>query len=112
MKERRMTSKRLGLRFSVDNYPFRYKTEFEDGRGAVMNISGGGCAVHQLTTPLAPEEKLLLILNLSEEDQPMEISAQVVRVDEKSTAVKFMQLSEENKARITKYFAMKQRQSS
>lgn len=101
-------SKRQALRFSVEGFEVHYKTEFEDGKGALENISSGGCAMKDLSLSLTPQEKILVILEL-DDAEIIEIGARVLRVDEKHVAVEFTDLAESKRSEIVKYFAKKQR---
>jgi len=102
-------SKRQGLRFMAEDFGFRYKTEFEEGGGVLANISGGGCAARNLSVPLALQEKVLLILPVDDGEEAVEVGARVIRVDGSITALIFEQVGEENKQRIIRFFARRQR---
>lgn len=103
------SSKRQSLRFTAEGFHFRYKTEFEEGGGVLANISGGGCAVRDLSVPLALQEKVLLILPVEDGEEAVEIGARVIRVDGSITALIFEQIGEVNKQRLIRFFARRQR---
>ncbi|MFN2353276.1 MAG: PilZ domain-containing protein [Desulfopila sp.] len=108
----RPNSKRLALRFPVQAHPLRYKTEFEDGRGAIENVSTGGCAVAELTLPLNLHEKVLVIFDMEEDEDAMEIAAKVVRVETRYVALQFIALDEIKGKRMVKFFAQRRRQGT
>ncbi len=103
-------TKRGSLRFNVRSYSLRYKTEFDDGGGEVVNISTGGCALKNVDVPLSLHEKVLLLLPLDEGGKELEIGATVIRVEEDSLALQFSNISEESKQQIVKLFAGMQRE--
>ena len=110
MSPPREKSKRQALRFTVTGHPVRYKTEFDDGKAFIENVSTGGCAISGLDVVLSVEEKILLLFNLNEDIY--EIGAKVIRVDESAVAVQFTDITEECRSRIVKYFARKQRENT
>ncbi len=112
MREKSSRSRRQSLRFPVKEYSLRFKTEFEEGLGFCENISGGGCAVRAVTVPLALWEKVLLLLPLEHEEEYVEIGAKVLRIEGDIVSFQFVCLSEEDKQRIVKFFAGKQRSVS
>lgn len=109
MTVQREKSKRQALRFSVSEHPVRYKTEFEDGSAVMENVSTGGCAMSSLNVQLSLQEKILLLFDLDED--PIEIGAEVVRIENNTTAVQFTDLAEDYSSKLVKYFARKQRSS-
>ena len=102
-------SKRLSLRFKAGDHKLCFKTEYEDGTGKLENISAGGCALREVDISLTIDEKILLIINLDNQDDIIEAGAKVVRGEENRFAVQFTDISEENKQRIVKHFASVQR---
>jgi len=106
----RSGSKRLALRFPVQAHPLRYKTEFEDGSAVIENVSSGGCAIAELTLPLALHEKVLVIFDLEKDGDVMEIAARVVRVEKRYVALRFFALDEAKCKRMVTFFAQKRRQ--
>jgi len=109
MSPSREKSKRQALRFAVTGHPVRFKTEFEDGKAYIENVSTGGCAMSGLDVTLAFEEKILLLLDLNEDI--LEIGARVIRVDEPAVAVQFTDITDDYSSKIVKYFAKKQREN-
>jgi c-di-GMP-binding flagellar brake protein YcgR len=108
MSPSREKSKRQALRFTGAGHPVRYKTEFEDGKALIDNVSTGGCAMSGLDVTLSSDEKILLFLDLNEDI--LEIGAKVIRVEEPAVAVKFTDIDEDYSSKIVKYFARKQRE--
>ncbi len=109
MNEPKTGSKRQALRFIGNAHPVCFKTEFENGHGVVADISGRGCAIAASSLPLARREKILIIMDLEDADDIIEIGARVVRDDGGNIGVQFIHLSDDNRQRIVKYFAAKQR---
>ncbi|MBT8334824.1 MAG: PilZ domain-containing protein [Deltaproteobacteria bacterium] len=109
MTETTKRTKRQALRFVPEQHKIRYRTEFEDGDATILNISSSGCALCETTTRLSLDEKILIVLKLEEDKDPIEVSARVVRTDEQCTAVKFHFISEENRKRTVYFFSNKQR---
>lgn len=108
MSPTREKSKRQALRFTATGHPVRYKTEFEDGKAFIENVSTGGCAMSGLDVTLSSEEKILLLFDLNEDI--LEIGAKVIRVEDPAVAVQFTDISEDYSSKIVKYFARKQRE--
>lgn len=98
-------SRRSALRFSGFDSSVSYKTEYEDGRAALVNISTSGCAIRQATTELQIEQRILVSLNLNGLRAPLEARAVVIRVDTDCIALHFQHSEEEFKRRIVRYFA-------
>lgn len=109
MTETKKRTKRQALRFVPEQHKIRYKTEFEDGDATILNISSSGCALCETTTRLAMHEKILIVLKLEEDKDPIEVSARVVRTDALCTAVKFHFISEENRKRTVLFFSSQRR---
>lgn len=112
MGKRANQSKRQSLRFSVSSYVIWVKTEFEDYTAELINISQGGCAIRKPAPDLQLDEKVLLMFGLSDQEQPMEIGAHVIRLEDRDCALKFTDITEEKKQQLVKYFAARQRQNS
>lgn len=107
MDQKKTRSKRQALRFSVVEYPVKYKTEFDDGGGVIDNVSSGGCAISQLTVPLTQHEKILILLGLDED--VLEIGARVLRVEDRYAAVQFINIDDNKREQVVKFFAKRQR---
>jgi c-di-GMP-binding flagellar brake protein YcgR len=110
MSQQNTRSKRQALRFSAAGHPVEYKTEFENGRGIVENVSSGGCAMSSLTVKLNVQEKILIILNLDENEDAFEVGARVLRIEDSYVAVQFTDIEEGKREQLVKYFARKQRE--
>lgn len=74
------------------------------------NVSTGGCAIAELTLPLALHEKVLVIFDLEKDGDAMEIAARVVRVEKRYVALRFIALDETKGKRMVTFFAQKRRQ--
>lgn len=95
-------SKRNSLRFSIQVQPVRYKTAYEDGEAILFNISTGGCVVRKATIPVAPAERILLSFDLHGIDEPLEIRAICVRLEDDGFAVQFLGVDDAEANRIVK----------
>lgn len=104
-------SKRQALRFSAVQHPISYKTEFEDGKGVIDNVSSGGCAISDLSIPLNIQEKVLIILKLEGEENTFEIGARVLRVEKGHAALQFTDIDDHISEQLVKFFARRQRAS-
>ena len=102
-------SKRSAFRFRCSKEPVTYRTAYEEGEALLKNISTDGCALEWATNPPEVDEKILLIIELEGEEAAVEIRAQVVRVEDKDFAVKFLLIEHAAKARIRNYFSRKAR---
>lgn len=110
MSQQNTRSKRQALRFSAAGHPVDYRTEFENGRGIIENVSSGGCALSSLTIKLNLQEKILIILKLDENEDAFEIGARVLRIEDNHVALQFTDIDEYKSEQLVKYFARKQRE--
>ncbi len=99
------TSKRSALRFSGYDRPLTYKTDYENGEARLVNISSNGCAISGATTPFMADDKLLLAIALDDPENPVQIQAKVIRVEDNNFGLHFLNLAEEIKQRLTIFFA-------
>ena len=83
-------SKRSAFRFRCSKEPVTYLTAYDEGEALLKNISTEGCALEWATNPPELDEKILLSIDLQEEDSVIQIQARVVRVEHKDFAVKFL----------------------
>lgn len=102
-------SKRSAFRFRCSKEPVTYRTAYDDGEALLKNISTEGCALEWATNPPEIDEKILLSIDLLEEDSVIEIQARVVRVEDKDFAVRFLLIEPAAKAMVRRYFARKSR---
>lgn len=105
----KVVTKRAALRFPGFNRFLRYRTEYDDGEGQLLNISTHGCAIVEMTIELAEQEKTLLILELDNPNDPLEIRALVTRVDGGSAGLQFQHLDDDAQHRIRTFFAAEKR---
>lgn len=112
MSNSKIGSKRLALRFAGDSQHLRYKTEFDDGEAVIANVSTSGCALWKTTVSLTKNEKVLIVLKLEDNKDPLEISARVIRVEGDHVALQFLTYTDGAKQRILKFFANKQRSAT
>ena len=64
------------------------------GRATLQNISISGCFITNNTTDLERDDQILIVIELTECDKPLELKAIVVRVGDKDLSVKFTDIEE------------------
>lgn len=104
-----VTSKREALRFPGNDRIITFRTDYEEGEGALLNISNSGCALHRLTVPLEHNEKVLLLLQLDEDQPPTEIMAKVIRQESEITGLHFLNTKDDFRQKLVHFFAKEQR---
>lgn len=102
-------SKRVAYRFRCNKEPVSYRTAYDEGEGLLTNISTDGCAVEWATNPPELDERILLSIELENENNTVEVQARVVRSEESDFAVQFTLIEPDSKTLIRKYFAGKLR---
>lgn len=101
-----MKSKRCALRFICWDQSVNYKTAYEDGEAQLLNISTSGCAFVLPTLPLSVGEKLLVSLELPDENTIFQAQGSVVRVEnEGCVAISFTLVEPEDQALMRNYFS-------
>ncbi len=102
-------SKRQAYRFPGNNLSVSYKTDYDDGKALLCNISTKGCAMKQTSVPLMLQQKILLIIEAEELEESLEAAGIVVWVDDGITAVKFTLMEKETEKSIQIFFSKKMR---
>ncbi len=103
-------SKRESLRFRFKKeFLVSYKTAYKDGEASLVNVSTGGCAVQKPSISVAVGEKILFRFDIQSLDQPLEIQAACVRLDDDGFAVKFLGIDGADENRIAKVLAAQAR---
>jgi hypothetical protein len=87
-------SKRKSLRFKLPNKKITYMAKGHLGRATLQNISTSGCFITNNTTELERDDQILIVIELTECDKPLELKAIVVRVGDKDFSVKFTDIDE------------------
>ena len=87
-------SKREALRFKLQNKNITYMAKGQLGRATLQNISTSGCFITNNSTDLAKNDQILIVIELTESDKPLELKAIVVRVGDKDFSVKFTDIEE------------------
>jgi hypothetical protein len=105
----RQKSRRSAFRFRCSKEPVSYRTAYEDGKALLTNISTEGCALEWATIPPRLNEKMLIRIDLEDEDAVVEIKAQVVRAEGTDFAVKFLLIEPGTKSLVRTYFSKKLR---
>ena len=102
-------SKRSALRFSGYDRPVTFKTDYDDGKARLVNISTSGCAMRRVVPELHPEQKLLLSIELDTPGKPLDIRAVVIRIEPEIFCLQFQHVEESIKRRIVRFFAQETR---
>lgn len=111
MSEKSQGSRRSSLRFAIDGFFLSFKTEFEDGKALVDNISVGGCSIKESDVELSVGEKVLVIFESMGGD-PIEISGRVIRAAADNSAIEFQVVDDGKKSQLLRFFAFKKREAS
>lgn len=64
------------------------------GQATLQNISTSGCFVTENTTQLSVEDQVLIVIELMESEQPLELKATVVRLDDTGFSANFTDIEE------------------
>lgn len=102
-------SKRNALRVRCEGHSIRYKTAYDEGEGALINISSGGCVFESATLPVSVQEKVFISIELGGKDSIVEAKAVVVRAEEDQCAVQFTLIEAPAQRLIRTYFIQKLR---
>lgn len=92
-----------------DGHPVKYKTAYDEGEGALINISSGGCVLESTTLPVSVQEKVFISIKLGRKDSIVEAKAVVVRAEEDQFAVQFTLIEAPAQRLIRTYFIQKLR---
>lgn len=65
------------------------------GEATLVNISSGGCAAANSSEKLNINEPVLIILELSESEKPLELKGKIIRVEEDAFSAEFTGLKPE-----------------
>jgi len=98
-------TKRLSLRFKINEQPVKYKTAYEDGEAFLLNISTGGCAVRKARVAVEVGENILFSFDVNNLDEPLELKAVCTRLEDDGFAVRFLGVESQEETRIVKIFA-------
>jgi len=98
-------TKRKGLRFSIKPRTISYRANDQKGEALIADISAGGCLVKDATLPLSPQDNVVFLLDFIDPDNSIEVEAVVMRAQENAFAVKFLNIPEELKISMVKFFA-------
>ncbi|TKB25274.1 PilZ domain-containing protein [Desulfopila sp. IMCC35006] len=102
-------ARRNALRFPMYQQQIEYRINQQEGRGEIIDISVGGCAVRVTTAlPLTEGMEISLTIPLhQDQDSPVSftLAAKVVRAEADMFAVQFLDLSDERKEELYKCLA-------
>jgi hypothetical protein len=87
-------SKRAALRFKFSNKQITYMASGQLGQATLQNISTSGCFVIKSTTQLTKNDQVLIIIELTEGEKPLELKARVVRVGDAEFSAEFTDIAE------------------
>lgn len=97
--------RRDGVRLTLNLQPVSYKNETTSGTAILADISISGCAFKNASTAVSIDEELTLNLTFDEDGDDIKtlpVSCRVVRSDEQSFAVQYIDLDEEQKQELWK----------
>jgi len=104
-------SKRNGLRFQIKPRTIKYRTDDREGEAVISDISTGGCYAKEATLPLSIDDKVILSLNFIESENNMEFEAIVIRSQDNEFAAKFLDVPDELRMEMVKFFARDAREN-
>jgi len=99
--------KRNGLRFQIRGHQVEYTIDQETGNGELVDISISGCKVQGLTRVITSEMESTIIIPVSQDyDLPASftLAAKIVRAQDDMFAAEFLDLDDEQKALLHKWF--------
>ncbi len=108
-------TQRNGLRYLIHGHQVEYTVDQEKGQGRLLDISISGCAVQNPTIPVSMEQELLIVIPIDHGDGlPASFSsaAKIVRVEDGLLAVQFLDLQDDQKSQLHKWFAYEIRQDT
>ncbi len=94
MTPKRKKSKRAALRFKLAEKPITYMANGQLGQAILQNISTSGCAVTKSSTHLTKNDQVLIVIELTEGDRPLELKGRVMRAGDAAFSVQFTDLEE------------------
>ncbi|MFH2123104.1 MAG: PilZ domain-containing protein [Pseudomonadota bacterium] len=103
-----------GLRFYIHGHQVRYSVDQEEETGVLVDISIGGCAVQGATKSLAIDDKISMVIAINHgDDLPLSlpVTARIVRIENELFDAQFLDLQEEQKIQLQKWFAYEIRQN-
>jgi len=106
-------TQRNGLRYHIHDHQVEYTVDQEQGQGRLLDISISGCAVKEPTLPVTMEQELMIVIPIEHgDDLPASFAsaAKIVRVEDGLMAVQFLDLHEDQKSQLHKWFAYEVRQ--
>ena len=98
-------ARRDGLRFRLNNVPFSFEYQGENGTGTLKDISVSGCAIEAATITVAEGSEIVLAFEFSEHEtiqSCFKINGKIVRVEDKIFAVHFTEYLTSNRAEFYK----------
>jgi len=94
MAQKVRKSKRAALRFKLADKPITYMANGQLGQAILQDISTSGCAVIKSSTQLTKNDQILIVIELTECDRPLELKARVKRAGDASFSVQFTDLED------------------
>ncbi|WP_163338291.1 PilZ domain-containing protein [Desulfopila sp. IMCC35008] len=95
--------RRDGVRLTLNLKPISYNSETTNGTATLADISISGCAVQDASAPVSLDDELTLNLTFEEDSDEittLPVSCRVVRSEEGSFAVQYIDLDEEQKKKL------------
>lgn len=98
-------SKRAGFRFQLPKRSVTYMANGMLGKGVLANISAGGCALQGTSTTVSVGDQIMVVVERSEGERPLELQGRVVRARENELAAEFVNVDDYSRTELITYFA-------
>jgi len=98
-----LSVKRNGIRFNVKHLHAEYLCNGNKKSGDIVNISTSGCSISSKLSELLIDKDVLIKFSLNKKDETMEnfeIQSKTIRVNDDTFAVKFKNISNEQKEHL------------
>lgn len=102
-------SKREALRFKFPNKKITYMAKGHLGKATLQNISSSGCSVTNNTTEIVKNDQVLIVIELTECEKPLELKAIVVRAGAKGFSAQFSDIDESDMVHFSTMLAIELR---
>lgn len=94
-------TKRVYLRFKIPEKMVTYMAKGQLGKAELMNISAGGCSVHNSTTNLEKNDQVLIVIEMMGCDAPLELKGRVTRAKNGHFSTEFTDIDDTFRSTLT-----------
>jgi len=108
-------TQRDGLRYHIHDCHVEYTVDQKQGQGKLLDISISGCTVQNPTIPVTMEQEISIVIPIRHgDDLPVSFTsaAKIIRVEDGLLAVQFLDMQEDQKSQLHKWFAYEIRQDT